>query len=63
MKDKLRNTDSLDNLSMDIFGYAQDGVTAKYDTGYAIEVMWEAVVWVGHYVDHFDVHPRVGAIV
>jgi len=48
MKDKLRNTGCPENLSMEILGHAQGNVAANYGSGYAIEVMREALVkvWV-----------------
>lgn len=48
MKDKLRNTGCPENLSMEMLGHAQGNVAANYGSGYAIEVMREALVkvWV-----------------
>ena len=48
MKDKLRNTGCPENLSMEILGHAQGSVAANHGAGYAIDVMWEALVkvWV-----------------
>jgi integrase len=47
MKDKLRNSGCPENLSMEILGHAQGSVAANYGSGYAIEVMREALmkVW------------------
>jgi integrase len=44
MKDKLRNTGCPENLSMEILGHSQGSVAANYGSGYAIEVMREALV-------------------
>jgi integrase len=44
MKDKLRNSGCPENLSMEILGHAQGSVAANYGSGYAIEVMREALV-------------------
>jgi integrase len=44
MKDKLRNSRCPESLSMEILGHAQGSVTANYGSGYAIDVMREALV-------------------
>ena len=44
MKDKLRNSGCPENLSMEILGHSQGSVAANYGSGYAIEVMREALV-------------------
>jgi hypothetical protein len=41
---KLRNTGCPENLSMEILGHAQGSVAANYGSGYAIDVMREALV-------------------
>ncbi|MDC1399469.1 tyrosine-type recombinase/integrase [Yoonia sp.] len=47
MKDKLRNSGCPESLSMEILGHSQGNVAANYGSGYAIEVMREALmkVW------------------
>jgi integrase len=44
MKDKLRNSGCPENLSMEILGHSQGSVAANYGSGYAIDVMREALV-------------------
>ncbi len=44
MKDELRNSGCPENLSMEILGRAQGSVAANYGSGYAIDVMREALV-------------------
>ena len=44
MKDKLRKSGCPENLSVEILGYSQGSVAANYGSGYAIEVMREALV-------------------
>ena len=48
MKDKLRNTGCPEHLSMAILGHSANTVAANYGSGYAIDVMREALVkvWV-----------------
>jgi integrase len=43
MKDKLRNSGCPENLSMAILGHSTNTVAANYGSGYAIEVMREAM--------------------
>ena len=43
MKDKLRNTGCPENLSMAILGHSTNTVAANYGSGYALEVMREAM--------------------
>ena len=47
MKDKLRNTGCQESLSKEILGHSQGSVAANYGSGYALEVMREALskVW------------------
>jgi integrase len=47
MKDKLRNTGCPETLSMAILGHSQNTVAANYGSGYALEVIREAMekVW------------------
>ena len=47
MKDKLRNSGCPEALSMEILGHSQGTVAANYGSGYALEVMREAMerVW------------------
>jgi integrase len=44
MKDKLRNTGCPEHLSMAILGHSANTVAANYGSGYAIDVMREALV-------------------
>ena len=44
MKDKLRNTGCSEAISIAILGHSTDTVAANYGSGYALEVMWEALV-------------------
>jgi len=49
MKDRLRNTGCPEHLSMAILGHSTNSVAANYGSGYALEVMREAMekVWQG----------------
>jgi len=44
MKDKLRNTGCPEHLSMAILGHSANTVAANYGSGYALDVMREALV-------------------
>ena len=44
MKDKLRNTGCPEAISMAILGHSTNTVAANYGSGYALEVMREALV-------------------
>ena len=44
MKDKLRNTGCPEHLSMAILGHSANSVASNYGSGYALDVMREAMV-------------------